>query len=316
MSSQFTTQSMSDYLSALSSAQSSLTAQSMEDQDILDSQKSLLAEQKQRGIELLSTAAIPAVHMAYKFGTTVKTLAQQAMDFKDKVQTVGKQISEAPEGVENIGKTLGNKVSSIGEDAVSNLKNTVSEKMGGLADEAQSQGASLAEEAPSTLSSIFENSRIGNMFGRIKQVFTPGEVQAQQLQEKAFEQDPEAGIRDAMPEVKPVEASPVESTATDVGEAATDVGESVAKTVTSTASDIGSAVTDAGKAAGDAAGEAVGEAVGEAAASLVPGFGTAVEAGLLLYQGIEGLKDLFSRPKIEAPPPIVNESQPTFQAGI
>jgi hypothetical protein len=294
MSSQFTTQSMSDYLSALSSAQSSLTAQSMEDQDILDSQKSLLAEQKQRGIELLSTAAIPAVHMAYKFGTTVKTLAQQAMDFKDKVQTVGKQISEAPEGVENIGKTLGNKVSSIGEDAVSNLKNTVSEKMGGLADEAQSQGASLAEEAPSTLSSIFENSRIGNMFGRIKQVFTPGEVQAQQLQEKAFEQDPEAGIRDAMPEVKPVEASPVESTATDIG----------------------SAVTDAGKAAGDAAGEAVGEAVGEAAASLVPGFGTAVEAGLLLYQGIEGLKDLFSRPKIEAPPPIVNESQPTFQAGI
>jgi len=315
MSSQFTTQSMSDYLSALSSAQSSITAQSMEDQDILDSQKTLLADQKQRGIELLSTASIPAVHMAYKLGTTVKTLAQQAMDFKDKVETVGKQITEAPDSLENIGKTFGNKISTIGEDAVSKLKNTASEKMGGLVDEAQSQGANLAEEAPSTLSSLFENSRIGNMFGRIKQVFTPGEVQAQQLQQQAFEQDPEAGIRDVAPEVKPVEASPeeavssIESSVSDVASSIANVGESAVK-------DVGSAVTDAGKAAGDAVGDAVGEAAGEAAASLIPGVGTAVEAGLLLYQGIEGLKDLFSRPSVAPPPEIVNEAQPTFQAGI
>ena len=315
MSSQFTTQSMSDYLSALSSAQSSLTAQSMEDQDILDSQKTILAEQKQRGVELLSTASLPAVDMAYKFGTTVKTLAQQAMDFKDKVQAVGKQLTEAPDSLENISKTLGNKVSSIGEDAVSKLKNTASEKMGGLADEAQSQGAKLADEAPSTISSLFENSRIGNMFGRIKQVFTPGEVQAQQLQQKAFEQDPEAGIRDVAPEVKPVEAGPeevastVESTVKDTASSIADAGESAV-------TDVGSAVTDAGKVAGDAVGDAVGEAVGEAAASLVPGVGTAVEAGLLLYQGIEGLKDLFSRPSAPPPPEIVNEAQATFQAGI
>lgn len=317
MSSQFTAQSLSDYMSALASAQSSLTAQSMEDQDILDSQKTLLAEQKQRGVELLSSSALPAVHMAYKFGTTVKTLADRAMDFKDKVETVGKQITEAPDSLENIGKTFGNKVSTIGEDAVSKLKNTVSEKIGNVVDEAQSQGASLAEEAPSTISSIFENSRIGNMFGRIKQVFTPGEVQAQQLQQKAFEQDPEAGIRDVAPEVKPVEASPpVESTASDIGEAVTNAGESVAKTVSSTASDVGEAVSDVAKSAGESAGEAVGEAVGEGVASLVPGFGTAVEAGLLLYQGIEGLKDLFSRPSVAPPPEIVNEAQPTFQAGI
>lgn len=305
MSSQFTTQSMSDYLSALSSAQSSLTAQSMEDQDILDSQKSLLAEQKQRGVELLSSAAIPAAHMAYKFGTTVKTLAQQAMDFKDKVETVGKQLTETPDSLESIGKTFGNKVSTIGEDAVSKLKNTASEKLGNVVDEAQSQGASLADEAPSTLGSIFENSRIGNMFGRIKQVFTPGEVQAQQLQQRAFEQDPEAGIRDVTPDVKPVEAAPEESVSS--------TAESIAK---STIEDTTSAVTDVGKAAGDAAADAAGEAVGEAAASLVPGFGTAVEAGLLLYQGIEGLKDLFNKPEIQAPPPIVNEAQSTFQAGI
>lgn len=313
MSSQFTAQSMSNYLSALSSVQSSLTAQSMEDQDILDSQKSLLAEQKQRGVELLSTAAIPAVHMAYKFGTTVKTLAQQAMDFKDKVQAVGKQISEAPEGVENIGKTLGNKISSIGEDTVSNLKNTISGKMSNVADEATSQGAKIVDEAPSTLSSIFENSRIGNVFGRIKQVFTPGEVQAQQLQQRAFEQDPEAGIRDVAPEVKPVEAAPEASS---LESTVADAGETVAKTVTSTASDIGEAAGDVVKSAGESVGEAAGEAVGEAAASLVPGFGTAIEAGLLLYQGIEGLKDLFSKPSVVSPPPIVNEPEPTFQAGI
>jgi hypothetical protein len=313
MSSQFTTQSMSDYLSALSSAQSSLTAQSMEDQDILDSQKSLLAEQKQRGVELLSTSVLPAAHMAYKFGTTVKNIAQQAMDFKDKVQAVGKQLSDAPDTLEGIGKTLGNKVSSIGEDAVSNLKNTISGKIGNAVDEATSQGAKIADEAPSTISSIFENSRIGNMFGRIKQVFTPGEVQAQQLQQRAFEQDPEAGIRDVAPEVKPVEAAPEASS---LESTVADAGETVTKAVTSTASDIGEAAGDVAKSAGESVGEAVGEAAGEAATSFIPGVGTAIEAGLLLYQGIEGLRDLFHHPTEEAPPPIVNEAQPTFQAGI
>jgi cell division septum initiation protein DivIVA len=316
MSSQFTTQSMGDYLSALSSVQSSITAQSMEDQDILDSQKSLLAEQKQRGIELLSTASIPVVHMAYKFGTTVKTLAQQAMDFKDKVETVGKQITEAPDSLENIGKTFGNKVSNIGEDAISKLKNTASEKMSGITDEAQSQGASIGEEAQSTLGSIFENSRIGNMFGRIKQVFTPGEVQAQQLQQRAFEQDPEAGIRDVAPEVKPVEASPQASPESSISDVAESAVKDISTAGESAIKDVGSTVSDIGKTAGESAGEAVGEAVGEGVASLVPGLGTAVEAGLLLYQGIEGLKDLFDKPHVEAPPPIVNEAQPTFQAGI
>lgn len=317
MSSQFTTQSLSDYMSALASAQSSLSAQSMEDQEITDSYNNLLSEQKQRGVELLSTGAIPAVHMAYKFGTTVKNLYQQAMDFKDKAETVGKQLTETPAKLEDTGTSIGKTFSSIGEDAVSKLKNVASEKMGGLADEATSQGAKIAEEAPSTLGSIFENSRIGNMFGRIKQIMTPGEVQAQQLQEKAFEQDPEAGIRDVAPEVKPVEASPpVESTASDVGEAVADAGESVAKTVSSTVSDVGEAVGNVAKSAGETAGEAVGEAVGEGVASLVPGLGTAVEAGLLLYQGIEGLKDLFSHPSYTPPPAIVNEPEPTFQAGI
>ena len=318
MSSQFTTQSLSDYMSALASAQSSLSAQSMEDQEITDSYKNLLAEQKQRGVEMLSASALPAVHMAYKIGTTVKTLADRAIDFKNKVETAGKQISEAPENLESASKALGNKISSIGEDTVSKFKNIASEKMGGLADEATTQGAKMAEEAPSTLSSIFENSRIGNMFGRIKQIMTPGEVQAQQLQQKAFEQDPEAGISNVAQEVKPVvEASPpVESTASDVGETVANAGESVAKTISSTASETGEAVGDVAKSAGESVGEAVGEAVGEGVASLVPGVGTAVEAGLLLWQGIEGLKDLFHHPEQPPPPPIINEAQPTFQAGI
>jgi hypothetical protein len=151
------------------------------------------------------------------------------------------------------------------------------------------------------------------MFGRIKQVFTPGEVQAQQLQQKAFEQDPEAGIRDVTPEVKPVEASP-EASVSDVAE--TIAKPTIVESGESAISDIGTAGESIAKDAGSAVADAGAEAGADIVASLVPGVGTAVEAGLLLYQGIEGLKDLFSRPSVAPPPEIINEAQPTFQAGI
>jgi len=318
MSSQFTTQALSDYLSSLASSQSSLSTQTMEDQDLLDSQKELLAEQKQRGVEMLSASVLPGIHVAYKVGTTIKSLADKAIDFKNKVETAGKQISEAPENLEGIGKSLGNKLSNIGEDAVSNLKNTASKKMSGLVDDATEQGADVAGEAQASLSSIFESSRIGNMFSRIKQVFTPGEQQAKQMQEQAFEQDPEAGIRDVAPEAqeapKPMEVTPEVAPKAVESAPVESVAEDVAKPV------VESSVEDVAKSAGEdvakSAGEAVGEAVGEGVASLVPGVGTAIEAGLLLWQGIEGLKDLFHHPSQPPPPPIVNEAQPTFQAGI
>lgn len=319
MSSQFTTQSMSDYLSALASAQSSVSEQSMEDQEIIDSQKELLAEQKQRGIEYLSSASLPLAHLSYNIGSKVKTLAQRAMDFKDKVENVSSQLEEAPDSLEKIGKTIANKVSNIGEDAVSKLKNTASEKMSGLVDEARGQGASLVDEAPSTLSSLFENSRLGNMYKRFKQVMTPGEQQAQQMQEQAFEQDPEAGIREAQPEPEPepVKPEPIPE-ATPIPE---ETVEAVAKPSLveageTTVKDMGSAVTDVGETATKAVSDAGAEAIGEATASLIPGVGEAVDAGLLLWQGIEGLKDLFHHPSQPPPPPIVNQAQPTFQAGI
>lgn len=315
MSSQFTTQALSDYLSELSSTQSSLLSQNLEDQDLINSEKNLFSEQKDRGTELLASASVPALHLAYSIGSKVSNLAKSAVNFKNKVEAAGKQISELPEKAEEVGGKLTSKLSSIGEDAFSKLKKTASDKLGDVADEATDQGAAMAEEVQSSLGSIFENSRIGNMFGRIKQVFTPGDVQAKQLQEQAFEEDPEAGIRDVQPEQpKPVPEEPVmEAKPVEMAPEAAPELSSVAESATK---DIGSVATDVGETVAKGAGEAVGEAAAETAASFVPGIGEVLDAGLLLYQGIEGLRDLFHHPSAPPPPPVVNEAQPTFQAGI
>jgi hypothetical protein len=324
MSSQFTAQSLSDYLSAVSS-------KNLEDQELTDSSNFLSEERKQQGVELLGTSSLPLMQFTKNAYSGVSKLATQALDFKDKAQTLVKQVQALPETGEaiakDIGNKLGNKLTDIGGDAVSKLKGVASEKMSGLVDEAQSQGAKLMEtgegESRGMFSSLFEQSKLSNLYKRFKQATTTGEEQATQLQQKAFDQDPEAGLEqlqnqapieaekpvpsapsdvekpegaqpEDIPESKPVEATPE----ADVGEATAQTGEDIVK--------------GAGEAVGSAVGEAVGEAAGEAVASAIPGIGEVVDAGLLLFQTITGMKDLFESDS----PTYHNDPEPTFQAGI
>lgn len=312
MSSQFTAQSLSDYLSAVS-------AKNTEDQDFEDSQKQISDEFKLRGQEMLGTSVIPTLHLIKGAYTKVSKLAENAENFKNKVMTAGKQLSEAPEKAQ---KMIGNKVDEIGDSVVDKLKTTASKKLGGLVEEAKGQGASLEGEVSEGLGSMLEKSRLGNVYKKFKSVTTSGEQKAQTLQEAQFEEDPEAGIQEMRPEPvqdvtrakipvapQPEEQPPVPEeggqemqdmsgkVATEAGEEGEDVAETAGKTV--------------GETVGKVVGSEVAEAVGEGLASLVPGAGEVLDAGLLLFQGIEGLKDLFHKPQQQ-----ITEPTPSFQAGI
>jgi hypothetical protein len=329
MSSQFTAQSMSNYLNAVAS-------RNTEDQDFTDAQKTienLIEEKRQQGIELLATSALPAVHLIKSVYTKVNKLAETAQNFKDKVETAGKQIQSKVEGAtENVSgeaegmlskakSMLGNKVEEISDNVVDKIKSTAGNKIGGLVEEAKSQGASLEAEPVETLGSMLENSRLGNLYKRFKNVTTSGEKRAKTLQESQFEQDPEAGFEQArieqplpaetnakVPQAPPEEGpkAPVEGEPAVEGgaEAGAEAGEDVAKTTGE----------NVAKEAGAEAGEKVaGEAAAEGVGSLIPGVGEVLDVGLLLWQGIEGIKDLFDKPH---EPVQVNEPTPSFQAGI
>jgi hypothetical protein len=325
MSSQFTAQSLSDYLSAVS-------AKNNEDQTFEDSQKQIMDEFKLRGQEMLGTSIIPTLHLIKGAYTKVSKLAENAENFKNKVQTAGKELSEAPEKAKAM---ISNKVDELSDNVVDKLKTTASKKLGGLVEEAKGQGASLEAEPVESLGSMLENSRLGNIYKRFKSVTTSSEEKAKSLQQAQFEEDPEAGIQEMRPEPMapepqakipmapeapkapptPDEAPPVPEeggqemtdmagkTATEAGEteeavtAGEDVGKTVGKTIAQTA--------------GKVIGSETGEAVGEGLASLIPGAGEVLDAGLLLFQGIEGLKDLFHKPQQQ-----ISEPTPSFQAGI
>jgi len=328
MSSQFTAQSMSDYLNAIAS-------RNTEDQDFTDTQKTIqqyIDDKRAEGIEMLSTSVLPAVHLVKTVYNKVNKLAETAQNFKDKVETAGKQIQSKVEGAtENVSgeaegmlskakSMLGNKVEEFGDSVVDKIKSTASNKIGGLVEEAKSQGASLESEPVETLGSMLENSRLGNLYKRFKNATTSGEERAKTMQESQFEQDPEAGYEQMRPEVPQVETpakvpqappqegpkAPVEGEPVAEGgaEAGAEAGEDIAKTTGE----------NVAKEAGAEAGEKVaGEAVAEGVGSFIPGLGEALDVGLLLYQGIEGLKDLFEKPSV---PVQVNEPTPSFQAGI
>lgn len=327
MSSQFTAQSMSDYLSAIAS-------RNTEDQDFSDAEKTIkqyIDDKRAEGIEMLSTSVLPAVHLVKTVYTKVNKLAETAQNFKNKVETAGKEIQskvegatekvgEEGEGLLAKGKTLiGNKVEELGGSVVDKIKSTASNKLGGLVEEAKGQGAMLEREPTETLGSMLENSRLGNLYKRFKSATTSGEEKAKSLQEQQFEQDPEAGIQQeiARPEPVQVEAKvpqappepkePIpapEEGGTEMTEMGAETGENIAK-------ETGENVA---KEAGAEAGEKVaGEAAAEGIGSLIPGVGEALDVGLLLFQGIEGLKDLFEKPDL---PVQVNEPTPSFQAGI
>jgi hypothetical protein len=325
MSSQFTAQSLSDYLSAVS-------AKDTEDQNFVDSQKQIMDEFKLRGQEMLGTSIIPTIHMIKGAYTKVSKFAENAENFKNKVQTAGKQISELPEKTQKI---IGNKVDEVGDNVVDKLKTTASKKLGGLVEEAKGQGASLEAEPVESLGSMLENSRLGNVYKRFKSVTTSSEDKAKSLQQAQFEEDPEAGIQEMRPEPMapepqakipvapeapkapptPEEAPPAPE---EGGQEMTDMSGKTAQVAPETeeavtaGEDVGKTVGKTiGETAGKVIGSEAGELVGEGVASLIPGAGEVLDAGLLLFQGIEGLKDLFHKPQQE-----LNQPTPSFQAGI
>jgi len=319
MSSQFTAQSLSDYLSAV-------TAKDNEDQNFEDSQKQITDEFKLRGQEMLGTSLIPTLHLIKGAYTKVNKFAQNAENFKNKVQTAGKQIQEAPEKLKAM---VSNKVDELSDNVVDKLKTTASNKLGGLVEEAKGQGASLEAEPVESLGSMLENSRLGNIYKRFKSVTTTSEEKAKTLQQAQFDEDPEAGIQEMRPEPMAPEAQAKIPQAPpgpeDKGPAPEEGGEEMADMagkVAPEAEEAEEAVTageDVGKTvgktvaqtAGKVIGSEAGEAVGEGLASLIPGAGEVLDAGLLLFQGIEGLKDLFHKPQQQ-----INEPTPSFQAGI
>lgn len=318
MSSQFTAQSLSDYLSAVS-------AKNNEDQTFEDSQKQLMDEFKLRGQEMLGTSIIPTLHLIKGAYTKVSKFAENAENFKNKVQTAGKQISELPEKAKAM---VSNKVDELSDNVVDKIKTTASNKLGGLVEEAKGQGASLEAEPVESLGSMLENSRLGNVYKRFKSVTTSSEDKAKSLQQAQFEEDPEAGIQEMRPEPMapepqakvpmapeapkappaPEEAPPVPE---EGGQEMTDMSGKTAQ-VAPEAEEVGeTAGKTVGEMAGKVVGSEVGEAVGEGLASLIPGAGEVLDAGLLLFQGIEGLKDLFHKPEQQ-----ITEPTPSFQAGI
>jgi hypothetical protein len=319
MSSQFTAQSLSDYLSAVS-------AKNNEDQTFVDSQKELMDEFKLRGQEMLGTSLIPTLHLIKGAYTKVSKLGEAAQNFKSKVETAGKQVSEAPEKLKAM---VSNKVEEATDNVVDKLKTTASKKLGGLVEEAKSQGASLEAEPTETLGSMLENSRLGNIYKRFKSVTTSSEEKAKSLQQAQFEEDPEAGIQEMRPEPvapepqakvpqappEPEDKGPMpeeggEEMADMAGKAAPEAEE--AEEAATAGEDVGKTVGKTiGETAGKVIGSEAGEAVGEGLASLIPGAGEVLDAGLLLFQGIEGIKDLFHKPQQQ-----INEPTPSFQAGI
>jgi hypothetical protein len=312
MSSQFTAQSLSDYLTAVSSKNN-------EDQTFEDSQKQITDEFKLRGQEMLGTSVLPTLHLIKGAYDRVNKLGQAAQNFKDKVETAGKQLQEAPEKLKTM---VSNKVDELGDSVVDKIKTTASNKLGGLVEEAKGQGAMLDVEPSERLGSMLENSRLGNIYKKFKSVTTSPEEKAQTLQQSAFEEDPEAGIQEMRPEPiapesqakgpqispEPEEKGPVPE---EGGEEMTDMAAKAvpeAEEAASTGEDVGKTV---GETVGKIAGSEIGDLAAEGVASLIPGAGEVLDAGLLLFQGIEGLKDLFHKPEQQ-----LNEATPSFQAGI
>lgn len=314
MSSQFTAQSLSDYLSAVS-------AKDNEDQTFEDSQKQISDEFKLRGQEMLGTSIIPTLHLIKGAYAKVNKLAESAQNFKDKVETAGKQLQEAPERLKTM---VSNKVDEVGDSVVDKLKTTASKKLGGLVEEAKGQGAMLDVEPTERLGSMLENSRLGNVYKRFKSATTTPEQKAQSLQEAQFEEDPEAGMQEMRPvQVQPQSQAKIPQAPPEPEEGPGPVPEEGGEEMTSMAGkavpeaeDVGeslgqSATKTVGETVGKVVGSEVGEAVGEGLASLIPGAGEVLDAGLLLFQGIEGLKDLFHKPQQQ-----ISEPTPSFQAGI
>jgi hypothetical protein len=97
MSSQFTAQSLSDYLSAVS-------AKDTEDQNFVDSQKQIMDEFKLRGQEMLGTSLIPAIHMAKGAYTKVSKFAENAENFKilnDMADVIGATVGASRAAVDS-----------------------------------------------------------------------------------------------------------------------------------------------------------------------------------------------------------------------
>lgn len=306
MSSQFTAQSLSDYLSAVSEKNN-------EDQTFEDSQKQISDEFKLRGQEMLGTAIIPTLHLIKGAYAKVNKLGEAAQNFKDKVETAGKQLQEAPEKLKTM---VSNKIDEIGDSVVDKIKTTASNKLGGLVEEAKGQGAMLDTEPMEGLGSMLENSRLGNIYKRFKSATTTGEEKAQTLQQSAFEEDPEAGMQEMRPEpIQPESQAKIPQAPPEPEEGQGPVPEEGGEEMASMTDKVVPEAEDVGESLGETVGKIAGSELGdlalEGAASLIPGAGEVVDAGLLLYQGIEGLKDLFHKPEQE-----ITEPTPTFQAGI
>lgn len=306
MSSQFTAQSLSDYLSAVSEKNN-------EDQTFEDSQKQISDEFKLRGQEMLGTSIIPTLHLIKGAYAKVNKLGEAAQNFKDKVETAGKQLQEAPEKLKSM---VSNKIDEIGDSVVDKIKTTASNKLGGLVEEAKGQGAMLDTEPMEGLGSMLENSRLGNIYKRFKSATTTGEEKAQTLQQSAFEEDPEAGMQEMRPEpIQPESQAKIPQAPPEPEEGQGPVPEEGGEEMASMTDKVVPEAEDVGESLGETVGKIAGSELGdlalEGAASLIPGAGEVVDAGLLLYQGIEGLKDLFHKPEQE-----ITEPTPSFQAGI
>ena len=145
-----------------------------------------------------------------------------------------------------------------------------------------------------------------------------GQAEASSITSQIVQQSAERAVMPtaaaiSRPAVETV-ASSVESTASDVAHKVGSVADDAMSAGKSVLSGVGDDLSTIAKGAA----EEVGERVGLLAAEAIPVVGEVLAAGLGIYQGIQGFKDLFSHPtapKIQAMPQVANIAQ-SFQSGI
>ena len=111
MASQFTSQALSNYLSAIAS-------QNLEDTE----QTSYAEELKNQGVDMLAMTGAPALSAIKSGMTRVTELASKATDFKDKVTKAKSALEKAPDKAEAFLKEQGSKLEAFADKSKSTVE--------------------------------------------------------------------------------------------------------------------------------------------------------------------------------------------------
>ena len=151
MAAQFTTQSLSNYLSVIAS-------QNLEDTE----QKNYQEELKNQGIDMLAMTGAPALGAIKSGMSRVAELASKATDFKDKVMKAKSALETAPDKAEAFIKDQASKVEEFADKsktALQDLAERTTTNTKGFIDTAKSTVEQTASDTKTSLEGIASDTK-------------------------------------------------------------------------------------------------------------------------------------------------------------